>query len=193
AMASLFDTMYRHRQQIAANAGFANFRDYIFPAKFRFDYTPADCERLHQAVEREVVPAVARALDRRRARLGLDQLRPWGLQVDPYGKPAHPFDSGEELARRSLLAFEEVDAELAGQFRIMMEEGLLELESRRNKAPGGYCDTLHWSGRPFIFMNAAGIPEDVMTLLHEAGHAFHAFEADRQPLIWQRHPGAEAA
>src|SRR5690606_31965230 len=122
-----------------------------------------------------------------------DELRPWDLQVDPYGKPAHPFSSGEELAQRSLRAFEEVDPALAGRFRTMMDEGLLELESRKNKAPGGYCDTLHWSGRPFIFVNAAGIPEDVMTLLHEAGHAFHAFEADRQPLIWQRHPGAEAA
>ena len=32
-----------------------------------------------------------------------------------------------------------------------------------------------------------------MTLLHEAGHAFHAFAAHAQPLIWQRHPGSEAA
>jgi oligoendopeptidase F len=86
-----------------------------------------------------------------------------------------------------------VDGALGARFRTMMDEGLLDLESRRNKAPGGYCDTLQFSGRPFIFMNAAGIPEDVMTLLHEAGHAFHAFEADRQPLIWQRHPGSEVA
>jgi oligoendopeptidase F len=35
--------------------------------------------------------------------------------------------------------------------------------------------------------------DDVMTLLHEAGHAFHAFASHRQPLIWQRHPGSEAA
>jgi oligoendopeptidase F len=195
AMASLFDVMYARRQQIAANAGFANFRDYVFPAKYRFDYTPADCERLHQSVEAAVVPAVARALEHRRARLGLDELRPWDLQVDPYGggKPAHPFASGAELAERAARAFVAVDPALGAHFRTMMDEQLLDLESRRNKAPGGYCDTLHFSGRPFIFMNAAGIPEDVMTLLHEAGHAFHAFEADRQPLIWQRHPGSEAA
>ena len=194
AMASLFDAMFERRQRLAANAGFANFRDYVFPAKYRFDYTPADCERFHDAIEAAVVPAVERTLAHRRARLGLDALRPWDLQVDPYGtKPTRPFTNGAELAERAARAFLDVDPALGRHFRTMMAEGLLDLESRRDKAPGGYCDTLHFSGRPFIFMNAAGIPEDVMTLLHEAGHAFHAFEADRQPLIWQRHPGSEAA
>jgi oligoendopeptidase F len=42
-------------------------------------------------------------------------------------------------------------------------------------------------------MNAAGIPEDVTTLLHEAGHCFHAFASHARPFIWQRHPGAESA
>ena len=193
-MAALFDTMYERRQRVAANAGFANFRDYVFPAKYRFDYTPEDCERLHTAIEKAVVPAVGRALEHRRQRLGLERLRPWDLQVDPYGgEPVKPFETGEELATRALRAFERVDPALGERFRTMIDEHLLDLDSRRNKAPGGYCDTLHFSGRPFIFMNAAGVPEDVMTLLHEAGHAFHAFEADRQPYVWQRHPGSEAA
>ena len=72
-----------------------------------------------------------------------------------------------------------------------MAEQLLDLDSRKGKAPGGYCETLHYRGRPFIFMNAVGVLEDVSTLLHEGGHAFHAFAARRQPLIWQRHPGLE--
>ncbi len=83
--------------------------------------------------------------------------------------------------------------DLGAQFRTMMTEGLLDLESRSGKAPGGYCDTLHARGRPFVFMNAAGVAEDVTTLLHEAGHCFHAFASHARPLIWQRHPGAESA
>jgi oligoendopeptidase F len=42
-------------------------------------------------------------------------------------------------------------------------------------------------------MNAVGLVDDVNTLMHEAGHAFHAFASHQQPLIWQRHPGSEAA
>jgi oligoendopeptidase F len=86
-----------------------------------------------------------------------------------------------------------VDPSLGREFQTMIDERLLDLESRKGKAPGGYCETLHFQGRPFIFMNAVGVVDDVMTLLHEAGHAFHAFASHPLPLIWQRHPGSEAA
>ncbi len=193
-LAALFDRMYELRQRAARNAGFANFRDYIFPAKFRFDYTPGDCERFHEAVEQAAAPAVERLLATRRRRLGLDALRPWDLAVDPYRAGLlRPFATVEEFVTRARAVFDRVDPVLGDQFQTMIDEGLLDLDSRKGKAPGGYCETLHHRGRPFIFMNAVGLVDDVMTLLHEAGHSFHAFAAHRQPLIWQRHPGSEAA
>jgi oligoendopeptidase F len=193
-LSGLFNRMYELRGQAARNAGFANFRDYIFPAKFRFDYTPEDCERFHEAIERAVAPAVERVLEARRQRLGVDVLRPWDLAVDPYrDRPLRPFADAAELVRKARQVFQRVDPALGGEFQTMIDEGLLDLESRKGKAPGGYCETLHFHGRPFIFMNAVGLVEDVMTLLHEAGHAFHAFAAHSLPLIWQRHPGSEAA
>jgi oligoendopeptidase F len=194
ALAGLFDRMFHLRQQAARNAGFANFRDYIFPAKFRFDYTPADVERFHEAVEQRVTPAVARVLEHRRRRLKLDVLRPWDLAVDPYrSTPLRPFDTVDQFVGTARRVFDRVDPILGRQFQTMIDEQLLDLDSRKGKAPGGYCETLHFRGRPFIFMNAVGLVDDVMTLLHEAGHAFHAFASHRQPLIWQRHPGSEAA
>ncbi len=194
ALAALFDTMFALRQGAAANAGFANYRDYSFPSKFRFDYTPADCERFHDAVERAVVPAVERLYAERQRRLSLDTLRPWDLQVEPErGEPLRPFTTEGELISRGREAFERVAPELGREFQRMIDERLLDLESRKGKAPGGYCETLHYRGRPFIFMNAVGLVDDVNTLLHEAGHAFHAFASHAQPLIWQRHPGSEAA
>jgi oligoendopeptidase F len=194
ALAGLFDRMFELRQRAARNAGFANFRDYIFPAKFRFDYTPADCERFHEAVERTAAPAVARIMEHRRQRLGLDALRPWDLAVDPYrAAPLRPFETVDQFVGAARQVFDRVDPVLGGQFQTMIDERLLDLDSRKGKAPGGYCETLHFRGRPFIFMNAVGLVDDVMTLLHEAGHAFHAFASHRQPLIWQRHPGSEAA
>ena len=193
-MAALFDKMYRLRMQASRTAGFANFRDYIFPAKFRFDYTPADCERFHDAIEQTAAPAVERVLEYRRQRLGLTALRPWDLAVDPYReKPLRPFSTATELVGKARRVFDQVDPALGRQFQTMIDEGLLDLESRKGKAPGGYCETLHFQGRPFIFMNAVGLVDDVMTLLHEAGHAFHAFASHPLPLIWQRHPGSEAA
>ncbi|HEX9164442.1 MAG TPA: M3 family oligoendopeptidase [Gemmatimonadales bacterium] len=193
-LAGQFDRMYRLRQQVAANSGFASFRDFIFPAKFRFDYTPADCERFHDAVEATVIPALRRVLTARRSRLGLEELRPWDLGVNPYRAEAlRPYADPAELPGVARRIFGRLDPALGAEFQVMMDEHLLDLESRRGKAPGGYCDTLHARGRPFIFMNASGVMDDVNTLLHEAGHAFHAFASHAQPLIWQRHPGSESA
>jgi oligoendopeptidase F len=193
-LAALFDQVLLHGRAIAENSGFSSYLEYIFPAKYRFDYTPDDCRQLHDAIEERVVPAVARAMKARAEQLGLDSLRPWDVQVDPW-RPGdgRAFADGEELAARAGRAFQAVDPAFGEYFRIMQREALLDLDSRAGKAPGGYCDTLHFRGRPFIFMNSAGVREDVTTLLHEAGHAFHAFESHQQPLIWQRHPTSEAA
>ena len=193
-LATLFDRMVILRQAMAKNAGFADFRDFSFAAKCRFDYTPADCDRLHDAIAATVVPAVARATEARRVRLGLEAVRPWDLAVDAWRDSSPvPYHHVADLQGTAARIFTAVDPVLGGQFRTMMAEGLLDLESRPGKAPGGYCDTLHARGKPFVFMNAAGVAEDVTTLLHEAGHCFHAFASATRPFIWQRNPGAESA
>lgn len=190
----LFDRMRDRRQRVARNAGFSSYRDYVFPAKARYDYTPADCEAFHEAVAETVVPVVQRLREVRRERLGVPTLRPWDLAVSPWRtEPIRPWTDPEDFPRIASRIFDRLDPVLGAQFHRMREEGLLDLESRPGKAPGGYCDTLHVRGQPFIFMNAAGVMGDVMTLLHEAGHAFHAFAAAHQPLLWQRQPGAESA
>jgi oligoendopeptidase F len=194
ALASLFDRMFALRQQAAAQAGFPDFEAYAFAAKCRFDYTPDDCATFHRAVEQEVVPVVRRIREERRRQLGVPVLRPWDLAVDPHLRPPiRPFRDGQEFGQKAARVFDRLDGVLGEHFSTMLEEGLLDLDSRLGKAPGGYCETLSSRGRPFIFMNAVGVMDDVMTLLHEAGHAFHALAAHRQPLIWQRQPGSEAA
>ncbi|CAN5380730.1 MAG: M3 family oligoendopeptidase [Chloroflexia bacterium] len=193
-LATLFDAQYAVRAKIAANAGFDNYRDYIFHEKNRFDYTPEDCESFHNAVEQTVVPAVERIHERRRQQMGLEELRPWDTDVDPEGRPAlKPFTDVAEFVERAVGIFGKVDPTLGGYFDQMAEKRLLDLESRKGKAPGGYCTSFPHRGLPFIFMNSVGVGGDVRTLLHEAGHAFHVFEAHEQPLMWQRHPGSEMA
>lgn len=193
-LAALFDRMYAVRQRMAANAGFPDFQAYTFAAKCRFDYGAEDCARFHDAVERAVVPAIERIQARRRERLGLARLRPWDTHVDPLGRPAiRPFTAEEELIDTAGRVFQRVDPALGGEFATMQREHLLDLSSRKGKAPGGYCETFSVSGRPFIFMNAAGTVADVMTLLHESGHAFHAFATHALPFLWQRHPTMEMA
>jgi oligoendopeptidase F len=193
-LADLFDRMYALRTAVATEAGFADYQRYCFAAKHRFDYAPEDCARFHAAVEAVVTPAVARLMAYRRERLGVDTLRPWDLMVDVEAtEPLRPFSDVGTFVSRARRIFGRVDPELGERFGIMADEQLLDLESRPGKAPGGYCTDLAFRGRPFIFMNAVGVPDDVQTLLHEAGHCFHAFATHALPFNWQRSTGHEAA
>lgn len=195
ALADIFDEQHRLRQEVARNAGFANFRDYAFREKDRFDYGPAECDAFQDAIAATVVPALARRYERRREQMGLDTLRPWDTAPDPLGRPPlRPFATAAELTERGETIFASVDPALGDYFATMRREGLLDLDSRKGKAPGGYCTGLDHRRRPFIFMNASGVPGDVETLLHEGGHAFHAFEIyAAHPLIFPAFIGAEIA
>jgi oligoendopeptidase F len=193
-LAGIFDRMYDLRQQVARNAGFQNFRDYAHLEKNRFDYTPGDCMRFHEAVESAVMPAVKRLMERRRSRMGIDTLRPWDITSDAENRPPlQPFDDIATFVERAGDVLAHVDPDFEGYFRSMADARLLDLDNRKGKAPGGYCQTLAFRKMPLIFMNAVGIDEDVRTLLHESGHAFHSFEAARLPILFQRHPGSEMA
>jgi len=193
-LAGIFDRMYDLRQKVAKNSGFANYRDFVHREKNRFDYTPEDCMRFHVAVEEAVLPAIERINDRRRRRMGLDALRPWDMTADPLGRPPlKPFDDIRGFIERGGPVFAHVDPDFRGYYQAMDDNDLLDLDNRKGKAPGGYCQTLAFRKLPLIFMNAVGVDGDVRTLLHESGHAFHAIEASRLPLLFQRHPGSEMA
>jgi oligoendopeptidase F len=193
-ISSLFHEMVKIRHALAREAGFENYRDYAFAAKYRFDYTPDDCARFHDSVEKAVLPAISRLRQARRRELGLDTLRPWDLQVHPTrSSRLVPFSNTNEFLAGTSRMFDCVDAELATFFRRMIDHNLLDLESRQGKAPGGYCTRLPQRGEPFIFMNAVGVHDDVNTLTHESGHAFHAFLTQHIQYMWCRPTGHEAA
>ena len=183
----IFDQLVKLRGQIARNAGFANYRDYAFKLRGRFDYTPGDCAAFHDAIESEVVPLQRELQSVRRAQLQLPALRPWDLSVDPLNRPPlKPFDGVGQMVERTQRIFDRIDGGLADGFRTMQERRLLDLDNRKGKAPGGYQSTLSESRLPFIFMNAVGLQRDVETMLHEAGHAFHALATREEPLLAYR-------
>ena len=182
-----FDQLVKVRGQIAKNAGFSNYRDYAFRKLGRFDYAPEDCVRFHEAVEKEFMPAIRELQAERRQKLGVDKLRPWDLSVDPLNRPPlRPFEQVEQMISRTQNIFGRLDRDLAQGFQRMQDLKLLDLANRKGKAPGGYQSTLAEARVPFIFMNAVGLQRDVETILHEAGHAFHALATREEDLYAYR-------
>ncbi len=187
ALDRLYEKMVRLRHRIAINAGCRDYREYAFRAMERFDYGPADCLAFHEAIERECVPAALKLAARRKRKLGLSSLRPWDLAVDPEGlPPLRPFQTEHELAAGCSRILHRVDSELGRIFDTLRQQNLLDLGSRKGKAPGGYQVTFAQRRLPFIFMNAVGTEDDVRTLLHEAGHAFHTWACRHEPFISYR-------
>jgi oligoendopeptidase F len=182
-MEDIFDQLLVLRNEIAHAAGFPDFRAYTFANYERFDYTPEDCLKFHDAVEHHIVP-LARELQKERAKkLGLEKLRPWDLAVDPdHNPPLHPFTASSELLEKCHAIFAKLDPRLADYYDVLRKQELVDLDNRKGKAPGGYQSTLSEARVPFIFMNAVGVHRDVETMLHEAGHAFHALASREMPL-----------
>jgi oligoendopeptidase F len=174
------------RRRIAHNAGLSDFRAYRWKQMLRFDYTPEDCKTFHEAIEQVVVPAVARIYEKHRGQLAIDTLRPWDTEVDPLSRPPlRPFQDVGELVGKVGRMFQHLDPQLASYYDAMCREELLDLDNRQGKAPGGYCTHFVADEQAFIFMNAVGIHDDVQTLIHEAGHAFHNYERFRLPYYHQ--------
>ena len=188
----IFEQLLKIREKIAINAGFSSYRDFSFLRLERFDYKPQDCFSFHEGVETYVVP-LARKLQQLRAKeLNLKQLRPWDLNVDPKNRqPLKPFKNTSSLVNGCIGMVGRVDSRFSSFLEIMQDSKLFNLESRKNKAPGGYQSTLSEARLPFIFMNSVGVDEDLRTLLHESGHALHVFATRQQPLGYYRHAPME--
>lgn len=162
------------REEKAKNSGLENYRDYMFKKYERFDYTPEDCKELAESIKTHVLPVAKDIQDGHRRELGLEDYRPYDTKAVPSDKkPLKPFKTTEEFVEKTATVLGELDPRFKELIEIMNERGMLDLENRKNKSPGGFCTPLPISELSFIFMNAANTHSDMMTLVHEMGHCVH--------------------
>ncbi len=172
----LYTQLVTKRHALALNAGFDNFRDYKFQALGRFDYSKEDCFAFHHAIKTHIVPLVKDIHAKKLALTGDAKFKPWNTEVDPEGKaPLKPFETGKEMLDGCVQMLGNLNPYFADCLKTMEEMGHLDLDSKAGKAPGGYNYPLYEIGVPFIFMNAVGAQRDLVTMVHEAGHAVHSF------------------
>lgn len=176
ALDEMMSELVAKRHRLAVQAGYLNYRDYMFDAKHRFDYTVADCEAFHESVANEIVPLIKEIDLQRKKVMNLDSLRPWDMQVDPLNRePLQAFQSTQDFVERTIDCFNKLDPYFGACVKHMDEANMLDLESRKAKAQGGYMMSMPETGVPFIFMNHAFSEGDVRVMVHEGGHAVHSF------------------
>ncbi|ADQ17852.1 oligoendopeptidase, M3 family [Leadbetterella byssophila DSM 17132] len=188
----LFSDLLGLRHQVARNAGFSNFRDYMFSAMGRFDYSPQDCFDFHEAIAETVIPVVDTLEQERKEKLG--DYKPWDAKADVDGKaPLKPFENAEDLLNKTEICFRQIHPDFTSYIQTMRSLGHFDVESRKGKAPGGYNYPLEETGVPFIFMNATDTLRDLVTMVHEGGHAIHSFQVRDLSLNAYRNPPMEVA
>jgi len=199
-LSEIFDDLIKIRHEIAINAGFDSYTNYMFKAMHRFDYTVEDCLTFHNSIEKVCMPIVREINEKRRSSFNLEILSPWdvneksGSGPDIEGKnPLRPFDNVGEMVQKLSELFHRMSRDLGNKFDKLVEMDTLDLETRKGKAPGGYQYYLEKSRVPFIFMNAAGLQGDLETMIHESGHAFHSLYCGHLDLIDERNYPIEFA
>jgi oligoendopeptidase F len=192
-LSEIFDELIVIRHQIAKNAGFESYTNYMFKAMHRFDYSVEDCLTFHKSIEEVCMPILNKINIERKNAFGLDQLSPWdvneksGSGPDIDGKESlRPFETVDEMVTKLSQLFHNMSNDLGDKFDKLVEMDTLDLETRIGKAPGGYQYYLEKSRIPFIFMNAAGLQGDLETMVHESGHAFHSLYCGHLDLIDER-------
>lgn len=190
----IYDRMVKVRDTMAKKLGYKNYVELSYVLMNRFDYNKEDVENYRRQVLEDVVPLCNELYERQRQRLGYDKLSVYDEKYEfTSGNPAPKYGT-EEMIQRANKMYHELDERTGKFFDFMVEHELLDLDSKKGKASGGYCTTFADYHSPFIFSNFNKTSHDAEVLCHEAGHAFQAFTSiNIRPVecIWATYESSE--
>jgi M3 family oligoendopeptidase len=172
---SIFDELVKVRAGIAKKLGYKSYIEYSYARLQRTEYDKEMVAFYRSQILQHVVPVSQKLRKRQAKRLGLDSLKFYDEALEfqsgnakPKGDPAWIIDKGSRM-------YEELSAETREFFHFMTGHGLMDLETKPGKAPGGYCTFINDYKAPFIYSNFNGTSGDIDVLTHEAGHAFQVY------------------
>lgn len=171
----IYDRMVKVRDRMAKKLGYKNYVELAYMLQCRFDYDQEDVANYRRQVLEDVVPLCNALYERQRERLGYDRLHVYDEKYEfASGNPTPKYGTQEMIARANTM-YHELDERCGRFFDFMVEHNLLDLDSKKGKAGGGYCTVFAEDRSPFIFSNFNGTSHDAEVLTHEAGHAFQVF------------------
>lgn len=103
----------------------------------------------------------------------------------PYFAPAEKMAYSEA---KSLIIkqFHQFSNKLGRFAEMAFENGWVETENRPDKAEGGFCASMPLSKESRIFLTYRETYQDVVTLAHELGHAYHNSLLHEEPALAQQ-------
>lgn len=173
----IFDRMVSLRTDMARKLSYPDFVSLGYKRMERYDYTPEMVENFRNFVVKYIVPLTVEIRRLQKVRLEVEELKYYDLpNLFAAGNPK-PAIAADALAGAASLMFQKIFEKDPSFYDVLEVHGFTDLDARKAKSTGGYCETLLDYGIPFIFMNANGLADDVATLIHESGHAYAAIRS----------------
>jgi len=188
----IFDELVKLRTTMARKMGYKNYIPFGYYRMFRSDYGAAETAAFRRSVLKHLVPLAEELYQRQWKRTNIEEPAIWDESFRFASGNATPKGDRAWMEQQASQMYQELSPETDRFFRFMQQHQLLDLDSRKNKAGGGYCDMLSEWGSPFIFANFNGTSGDVDVLTHEAGHAFQVFSSREIPWVDYHFPTYEA-
>lgn len=171
----IYDKLVKIRHDMANKLGFDNFTQLGYIRMNRIDYNPDMVVNLRKQVLEYIVPLCNKLYEKQAKRLNLDKLTYIDENLDFLDGNATIKGDYDYIIENGIKMYKELSEETKEFFEFMLENNLMDLETKHNKSAGGYCTYIPDYKAPFIFSNFNGTSGDMDVLTHEAGHAFQVF------------------
>ncbi|MBS0261712.1 MAG: M3 family oligoendopeptidase [Planctomycetes bacterium] len=123
--------------------------------------------------------------------LGVDQLSWYDTQAplpgteEPGASAEISYDAGADLVCQTFSAFSPDFGEFAA---MSLKQRWIEAENRSGKRQGAFCTGFATKKQSRVFMTFTNSHDNVSTLAHELGHAYHSWVLRDQPFFLQDYP-----
>ncbi|BEP28767.1 M3 family oligoendopeptidase [Helicovermis profundi] len=173
----IFDKLVKTRNEIAIKLGYKNYVELGYLKLLRSDYDAEMVKNYRKQVYENIVPLSNELRKRQEKRLKVDKLMHYDINLNFLSGNATPKGSPEWIIDNGKKMYTEMSEETDEFFNFMNDHKLMDLETKKGKANGGYCTFVSDYKAPFIFSNFNGTSGDVDVLTHEAGHAFQVYSS----------------
>lgn len=190
---AIYDKLVKVRDRMAKKLGFSNYIELGYLRMGRYDYNQEDVAFYRDQIAANVTPLATKLAKAQMKRIGIRRPEIYDLAIQ--FKEGNPMPKGttQEKIEHAKEMYDQLSPEASFYFRFMADHHLLDLETRKGKAAGGYMTFFPIHQVPFIFSNFNGTSGDVDVLTHEFGHSFQGFMGKDIPVPEYRCPTMEGA
>ena len=174
-MEDLFDRFVKLRQKMAVKMGYKNFIEMGYARMNRIGYDRKMIDNFRKQILDYIVPLNTELIKSQGKRLGINPVKFYDEAI--FFKDGNPKLKGDNnfILNQALKMYNSMSTETDEFFRYIMNRELLDIEDRKDKEAGGFCEYLPKFKAPYICSKFDGTLECFNEVIHEIGHAFQNY------------------